>query len=200
MSGKILPFRRPAAPPEKIPAGLSDEALLLACGAGDSAALGELYERFHAVVYRVLSRLVGTTCAELDDLVQATFIEVMRAAIHFQRRSSVRSYILGIASNLARHHHRSQQRRQRMEVSLQPGSSVTCMPEHEAAQRELVQRLFGALDDLPHDQRVAFVMCDLEEVAGVDAARALGVPEGTLWRRLHEARKALRSSLAERAP
>ena len=111
MSGKILPFRRPAAPPEKLPAGLSDEALLLACGAGDSAALGELYERFHAVVYRVLSRLVGTTCAELDDLVQATFIEVMRAAIHFQRRSSVRSYILGIASNLARHHHRSQQRR-----------------------------------------------------------------------------------------
>lgn len=199
MSGKIVPFRRPAKPPQELSAGLSDEALLLACGTGDTAALGELYERFHAVVYRVLSRLVGATCAELDDLVQATFIEVMRAAAHFQRRSSVRSYVLGIASNVARHHHRSQHRRQRMEVSLPIPVPVDCEPERATAQREFLQRLRGALEDLPHDLRVAFVMCDLEEVAGVDVARALGVPEGTLWRRLHEARRALRSALTEKA-
>ena len=72
MSGKILPFRRPASPPQALPKSLSDEALLSACSTGDTAALGELYERFHAVVYRVLSRLVGATCTELDDLVQAT--------------------------------------------------------------------------------------------------------------------------------
>ena len=63
-----------------------------------------------------------------------------------------------------------------------------------------MQRLLVALDDLPHDLREAFVMCDLEEVAGVDVARALGVREGTLWRRLHEARRALRCALTEKAP
>jgi RNA polymerase sigma-70 factor (ECF subfamily) len=199
MSAKILPFRRPATPPQALPAELSDEALLSACGTGDTAALGELYERFHPVVYRVLSRLVGARCAELDDLVQATFIEVLRAAAQFQRRSSVRSYILGIASNIARHHHRSQGRRQRMEVSL-PSPLPSSGPEQVAAQRELMARLLCALDGLPHDLRVAFVMCDLEEVAGVDVARALGVREGTLWRRLHEARKALRLALTEKAP
>ncbi len=200
MSGKILPFRRPATPPKDVSAGLSDEALLSACGIGDTAALGELYERFHPVVYRVLSRLVGATCAELDDLVQATFIEVMRAAARYQRRSSVRSYVLGIASNIARHHHRSQHRRKCMEISLPPPGSSPCEPEQAASQREFMQRLLVALDDLPHDLREAFVMCDLEEVAGVDVARALGVREGTLWRRLHEARRALRCALTEKAP
>lgn len=200
MSGKILPFRRPATPQKDVSAGLSDEALLSACGIGDTAALGELYERFHPVVYRVLSRLVGATCAELDDLVQATFIEVMRAAARYQRRSSVRSYVLGIASNIARHHHRSQHRRKCMEISLPPPGSSPCEPEQAASQREFMQRLLVALDDLPHDLREAFVMCDLEEVAGVDVARALGVREGTLWRRLHEARRALRCALTEKAP
>ncbi|MBK9031936.1 MAG: hypothetical protein IPL61_11520 [Myxococcales bacterium] len=35
-------------------------------------------------------------------------------------------------------------------------------------------------------------MCDLEQLPGVEVARALGIPEGTLWRRLHDARKAIR--------
>lgn len=200
MSGKILPFRRPASPPQALPKSLSDEALLSACSTGDTAALGELYERFHAVVYRVLSRLVGATCSELDDLVQATFIEVMRAAGGYQRRASVRTYVLGIASNVARHHHRSQHRRMRLSDSLPTDGEPACCPEQQAVQREFLARLKGALEDLPHDLRVAFVMCDLEEIPGVEVARTLGVPDGTLWRRLHEARRSLRRALGEGTP
>ena len=51
------------------------------------------------------------------------------------------------------------------------------------------------MDALPHDLRAAFVLCDLEEMPGVEAARALDVRAGTLWRRLHEARRALRAAL-----
>ncbi len=200
MSGKILPFRRPAPPPQALPGSLSDEALLSACGTGDSAALGELYERFHAVVYRVLSRLVGASCIELDDLVQATFIEVMRAAAQYQRRASVRTYVLGIAANVARHHHRSQHRRMRLGSDWPADCETADCPEKQAVQREFLQRLKLALEALPHEQRVAFVMCDLEEIPGVEVARALGVPEGTLWRRLHEARRSLRRALAEGRP
>jgi RNA polymerase sigma-70 factor (ECF subfamily) len=39
------------------------------------------------------------------------------------------------------------------------------------------------------------VLCDLEQVPGVEVARALGVPEGTIWRRLHVARKAVRAAV-----
>ena len=38
-------------------------------------------------------------------------------------------------------------------------------------------------------------MCDVEEIPGVEVAEVLGVPEGTLWRRLHQARRALRAAL-----
>lgn len=200
MSGKVLPFRRPAPSPQALPGSLSDEALLSACGTGDTAALGELYERLHAVVYRVLSRLVGASCAELDDLVQATFIEVMRAAGGYQRRASVRTYVLGIATNVARHHHRSQHRRMHLTDGLPPDCEPVGCPEQHAVKQEFLRRLKLALEDLPHDLRVAFVMCDLEEIPGVEVARALGVPDGTLWRRLHEARRSLRSALAEGKP
>jgi DNA-directed RNA polymerase specialized sigma24 family protein len=42
---------------------------------------------------------------------------------------------------------------------------------------------------------VTFVLCDLEEIPGVEVARTLRVPEGTIWRRLHVARKRIRSAL-----
>ena len=67
-----------------------------------------------------------------------------------------------------------------------------------AAQGEMMERLSAALDALPHDLRVAFVLCDVEEVPGVEAARALGVRQGTMWRRLHDARKRLRDMLGGR--
>jgi RNA polymerase sigma-70 factor (ECF subfamily) len=42
---------------------------------------------------------------------------------------------------------------------------------------------------------VVYLMCDVEEIPGVEVARTLGLREGTLWRRLHDARRALRASL-----
>jgi DNA-directed RNA polymerase specialized sigma24 family protein len=62
---------------------------------------------------------------------------------------------------------------------------------------EALRRIERVLEALPHDLRVAFVLCDLEGISGVDAARTLGVRPGTVWRRLHEARKELRARLEE---
>jgi DNA-directed RNA polymerase specialized sigma24 family protein len=69
------------------------------------------------------------------------------------------------------------------------------LTQRVAERRELVQRLSRLVASLPHDLRVVYVMCDLEELPGVEVARALAVPEGTLWRRLHEARRCLRAWL-----
>jgi RNA polymerase sigma-70 factor (ECF subfamily) len=55
--------------------------------------------------------------------------------------------------------------------------------------------LQAALARLPEPLRAAVVMIDVLEERGADAARALGIPEGTLWRRVHEARQALRRAL-----
>ncbi len=192
-SGKLIPLRRVAGDGGEI----SDEALVAACALRDRAALGALYDRFHQPVYRFLSRMVGARRDDVDDLVQATFLEVQRAAPRFRGGSSVLTWIFGIAANLARHHVRGESRRGAMltAVMREPTPPGGVRPDESAARHELMERLAEALASLSHDHRAVFVMCDLEEVAGGEAARALGVREGTLWRRLHEARKRLRAAL-----
>jgi RNA polymerase sigma-70 factor (ECF subfamily) len=192
VSGKLVTLRRPG----DAVASMSDEALLAASATGDLAALDALFERFHVVVYRFLSRVAAADEAARDDLVQATFLEARRGARRFRGGSSVKTWILGIAANLARHHLRGERRRREKHVRYAEGLHlVVTRPDEHIERRELMREIGEALANLPHDLRVAFVMCDLEDVPGVEAARVVGVPQGTLWRRLHFARKAVRAAV-----
>ena len=74
-------------------------------------------------------------------------------------------------------------------------SNQSIRPDDEVERKQLLAQLRAALAQLPHELREAFVLCDLEQVSGRDAAISLGVREGTVWRRVHEARKALRAAL-----
>jgi RNA polymerase sigma-70 factor (ECF subfamily) len=178
---------------------MSDEALLAACATGDTVALGALFDRFHVVVYRFVSRLPTTDELAADDLVQATFLEVRRSASKFKGSSSVQTWILGIAANVARHQLRSERRRRiRQEGFAERLTAVPAQPDAEVDRRRLLRRIAEALAELPYDQQVAFVLCDLEQLPGAEVANALSIPEGTLWRRLHVARKAVRAALEAR--
>jgi RNA polymerase sigma-70 factor (ECF subfamily) len=192
VTGKLVALRRPGT----AAAALSDEALLAATATGDLAALDALFERFHAGVYRFLSRLVPDDEAARDDLVQATFLEARRGAKRFRGGSSVKTWLLGIASNLTRHHLRGERRRREKHERYADGLHVVPeRPDERIERQELLREIRDALASLPHEQRVAFIMCDLEDVPGVEAARVVGVPQGTMWRRLHVARKAVRAAV-----
>ena len=189
MTGRLLPLRRIEGATDE----LSDQALLAAVGTGDSAALGALFDRFHAVVYRFVARLATTDLDARDDLVQATFLEVQRSAASFRGTSSVRTWILGVAANLARHALRGERRRRARQARFvdvpRPGPMAV---DAQVERRRLLDQVERAVATLPHDLHVVFVLCDLEQLPGTEVARALAIPEGTLWRRLHDARKAIR--------
>lgn len=194
-TGKVVPLRRVEGRAEE----MSDDALIAACAVGEPAALGALFDRYHEVVARVLSRIVGSSSSEIDDLVQQTYLEAWRASPRFRGSSQVRTWLLGVAANVARHHVRSEVLRRAALAGLAARPAPTGpRPDDQVARAELVERLLPALDALSHDLRVAFVLCDLEGVPGIDAARALGVRKGTMWRRLHDARKRLRDALEGR--
>ncbi len=180
-------------------AAAPDAALITACGNGDATALGALFDRHHQAVYRFLSRMSGADGPDLDDLVQTTFIEVGRSASRFAGRSSVKSWILGIGANVARHHIRSEVRRKRTVKALEAvqyhGGET---PEATYGRQQQVEQLTEALEGLSHKLRVVFVMCDLEGISGVEAASTLGIKPGTLWRRLHDARKKLAQEIKRR--
>lgn len=174
----------------------SDEALIAACGRGDRAALSTLFHRHSEALYRFVSRLSGVQDRDLDDLVQATFVAVSRSVRRYSGSSSVRTWIFGIAANLARKHVRSEVRGRSARMTFESiPVSGPAQPDSAAEQRQALARIDAALAALPHDLRAVFVLCVIEGASGKQAAAALGVPQGTVWRRLHEARAALRDAV-----
>jgi RNA polymerase sigma-70 factor, ECF subfamily len=194
MKAKLVPLRRVDGATSE----LSDEALLAACATGDSAALGALFDRFHQIVYRFAGRLATTDDSARDDLVQSTFLEVRRCASQFRGTSSVRTWILGIAVNVSRHALRGERRRRERQARYIDAAAHGPEPQSlddRVDQRKLMVRVEQALAGLPHELQVAFVLCDLEGLACAEVAAVLAIPEGTLWRRLHTARKRIRATL-----
>ncbi len=195
--GRLIPFRRPPSSP----AGLSDEALLAACGLGDQAALGILFDRYAQDVYRFLGRMRGADQPDLEDLLQSTFIEVSKSAARFRRGSTARTWLFAIAANVARNHVRGEVRRRgNLESFGELPKREPDMPSEIAERRQLLARVQAALAALDEPLRVVLVMCDLEEIPCVEVARVMGVREGTIWRRLHDARQSVRAAIEGGVP
>lgn len=162
---------------------------------GDVAALGEAYDLHHAAVRAFARRLVGNP-DDAEDLVQEVFVTLPKAARRFDGRSALRTFLIGIAVQHARHHVRAAARRRRAwERSAQGRDAKTEGPEGVCADQELARALARALDGLPIDQRVAFVLCEIEERTAAEVSSIVGTPEATVRTRLFHARRKLREAL-----
>jgi len=171
----------------------ADPAVLSAID-GDVAALGSLYDEHHAAVHKFACRMLGDQSAW--DVVQETFLTLPKALKRWNGQGALRTFIIGIAVNHARHHVRSSSRRRRAmdQFSLEPeGGSES--PERSAEQQRLSTLLLRALDELSYDHRSVFVLCEVEERTSREVADILGVPEGTVRTRLFHARAKLRAAL-----
>lgn len=175
---------------------VGDAELVERMAEGDRDALGALFDRHHGALYGFLARASDASDSEVEDLVQTTFLEAFRSAGRFRGSSAPRTWLFAIGGNIARMHRRATRRRARAMQRLAdlPERSAAGLDARLADQRALA-RVEAALGELPHDVRVAYVMCVIEHVPSDDAARALGVARGTIWRRVHEARQALRAAV-----
>jgi RNA polymerase sigma-70 factor, ECF subfamily len=180
---------------------MTDDVLLSACANGDNTALGELFHRHGDRVHGILARIGGLDQKDLQDVVQATFLAVQRSARRFDRRAAVSTWIVGIALNVARRHIRGEVRRRSAMSAVAETYPwhQSATPDEQASHRQLMARLLSGFDELPSDLRIVFGLCELEGMRGVDVARALRVPEGTIWRRLHDARVRLRARMERKA-
>ncbi len=174
---------------------LTDAALVAACAIGDRMALSNLYDRHHRLVFHVLSRVSGCRGADLDDLAQQVFLEIWRSAGKFRNKNGGRAWITGVTANVARNYVRKMSRARRAHEALWHMEVVSSGSQHSQPNVS-VNQLTRALGELSVDRRIAFVLCDVEGLTGPEAASALKIPEGTLWRRLSEARLQLRTYLA----
>lgn len=165
---------------------------------GDNAALAELYDQHAGALLAFARRLLGDHAAA-EDLVHEVFIAAPAAFARFQGHASVRTFLISIAVNHARHHLRSASRRRAAtERFAREPESMSGTPEEQLGRHGLAEALSSALDQLPLDQRVAFVLCEVEERTSREAAEIVGAPEATVRTRLFHAKRKLRDELAER--
>jgi RNA polymerase sigma factor (sigma-70 family) len=179
-------------------ASSTDAELIRLVADGRLDGLGQLFDRYHLPVRRFLARL-QVAASDLDDLVQVTFLQVPRAAASFDPTRSAKAWLLGLASIVVKRHRRSLGRIARRITALakEPPHHDPPTPAELVVNSEESQRAQKALAALAPKKREVFVMVVLEQLSGEAVAHSLGIPVGTVWTRLHHARRELREWLQE---
>jgi RNA polymerase sigma factor (sigma-70 family) len=159
----------------------------------EPAALEALVRRHGPMVWGVCRRILRHD-QDAEDAFQATFLVLVRRAASVRPREMVGNWLYGVARRTALKARGTTAKRQARE------RQVADMPELAANEQNRANDLRAVLDDalgwLPDKYRVALVLCDLEGQTRKDAARQLGLPEGTLAGRLTRGRALLARRLA----
>jgi RNA polymerase sigma-70 factor (ECF subfamily) len=177
----------------------ADSDLVARLREGDRAAIEEAYVAHHAAIRGFARRLVGDATAA-EDIVHEAFVALPRAIRRFRGEASLRAFLIGVAANHSRRHVRSAMRRRRATERLAAREETavrTVDATDQLITRQLASRLWAALDELPIDQRIAFVLCEAEQRTSVEVAEIVGAPEGTVRTRLFHAKRKLRALLEE---
>jgi RNA polymerase sigma-70 factor (ECF subfamily) len=175
----------------------ADDRLVERLRAGQMEALGAAYDAHHVHVRAFAQRMLGDLGAA-EDLVQETFLALPRAIGRFRGDSSLRTFLISIAVNHVRHHVRAAARRRGAAARFgREPESTRSDPAEAVARAQLAATLMRALDALPVDQRVAIVLCEIEERTSAEAARIVGAPEATVRTRVFHAKRKLAEALAE---
>jgi RNA polymerase sigma factor (sigma-70 family) len=173
---------------------------VIAASAADPEAFRDLFERHFPVLVRYLRRRVGKETAE--DLAVETFVLAFRRRRAYDHaHESARPWLFGIATNLLRHHRRSESRR--LLAFARTGVDPIASPDHgfeEAEDRAVVRRagpaVARALAALRPEERDVLLLYAWGDLTYAEVAAAVGVPVGTVRSRLARARGRLRELLA----
>ena len=194
MSGIIQHLRRTVLLRDG--AGLTDGQLLEDyISRRDEAALEALVHRHGPMVWGVCRRVLRNY-HDAEDAFQATFLVFVRKAASIASRELLANWLYGVAHQTALKARATAAKRKERE------RQVTEMPELAVAEQDLWHDLQPLLDEelsrLPDNYRAVIVLCDLEGKTRKQAARQLGVPEGTVAGQLARARVMLAKRLAQR--
>jgi RNA polymerase sigma-70 factor (ECF subfamily) len=202
-------------------AGAAESELLEALRAGDEDAFAQLVREYQPSLVRV-ARIYVPTPAAAEEVAQETWLGVLKGLDRFEGRSSLRTWIFRILTNIAKT--RGQRERRTVPFSALerpdavPEAAVDAdrflPPDHErwpghwasrpepwpeerllaAETRAVVER---AIDELPPAQRAVISLRDIEGWSSEEARNALGISETNQRVLLHRARSKVRQALED---
>ncbi len=172
----------------------SDADLIPRIAAGEKPAMKLLYERHSEALYRFLQARMRDRF-EAADVMQEAFLEVWRGAARFEGRSSVRTWIYGIARNRSV----DRLRRSHRETPSEPDETIPDEapdPEAIAVAASDAARVRGCLEELSGAHRTAVELAFFQELAYREIAEIEGVPTGTVKTRILHAKQLLKRCLS----
>jgi RNA polymerase sigma-70 factor (ECF subfamily) len=157
-------------------------------GSVQSRGFAQVYSTYGSFVWRVVQRL-GVPPADVEDVCQEVFLVTHQRLPSFEGRSSVRTWIYGIAVRCASEHRRRPYVKREIPVEHFDDVRRDDLANTPGDERELRARLDRLLDQLDAKKRAVFVLYELEELPMPEIANIVGCPLQTAYSRLHAARK-----------
>lgn len=157
----------------------------------EELAFEELVVRHGPIVRAVCRRILGAT-ADADDAFQATFLVLIRRARSIRRTDLLANWLCAVAYRTAR---QALRRRYRLSLRERPVEILPEQGRQDEPPRDWLPLFDAALQRLPSKYREPMVLCELQGLPRPEAARKLGLNEGTLSSRLGRARDLLRQRL-----
>lgn len=162
----------------------------------DPDAFREIFERHASAVHAYARKRIGMTAGE--EILSQTFLTAFEKRTRFDTSyESARPWLLGIATNIIRHHLREEREHLSALGKMfreQPEEPVDDVARLDA--QRMKPRLIAALLALSDDDRETFLLLALGQLTYEEVASALRIPIGTVRSRIHRARMHLR----ERVP
>jgi RNA polymerase sigma-70 factor (ECF subfamily) len=190
--------------------GGDDGELVARLRAGDEAAFTTLVDRYHASLLRLATALVANR-AVAEEVVQDTWLGVVRGIERFEGRSSLKTWLFRILVNRARsaggREHRHATARLAPEPAVPPErfgadgrwADPPAVWAEEAEERLAAEQMAGrvraCLDELPPAQRQVILLRDVEGLPPAEVCTALGISDGNQRVLLHRARSRVRRIL-----
>ena len=182
----------------------TDEALMQHFARGHMNAFEQLYDRHETGLFRFVFRSVQNQ-AVADDLAQELWFAVARSAASYEPTAKFRTWLFTMARNRVIDHVRTTKNHVSIDAENDDGESMfsdlaadsRLGPLRQVSSREQAKALLDAIEQLPDDQREAFLMQAEGDMSVEDIAAATGVSFETAKSRLRYARNKLKTLLAD---
>jgi RNA polymerase sigma-70 factor (ECF subfamily) len=179
-----------------MPSG-DDRALLSLIATGDEGALQQLYQKYRPPLRRYLWYQLNHDAAQVEDVLQETFLSVWRSAQSLRAGGSVAAWIFQIAHRHALQAHRRARSRAEGHATPLELEDERDAPAHSPEDAILARiSLDEAIRALSEKHREVLYLVCLQGFSIDEVAEILGVPSGTVKSRLSYARQALHEILA----
>lgn len=171
----------------------SESTLISRLQSGDEAAFADVVRTYSDGVHRVASGMVGRD--EADDVVQETFMRALEAIGRFEGRSTLKTWIYGIANRVALQRLRKKRRWSWLGRlgDHDPSGDAPGPSGIERSEKQIA--IDEALAQLPDHQRAVVVLRIYENLSYAEIANTLGIRRPTAESRMARARQTLRQEL-----